>query len=146
MNIIEIENDIRKRVLQLRRELGIAERTLAAGDDAAIKRINRQLSHGGRITLETLLNILDSCPNITLDWLVFGIEKTDTQQPGKLAHSSTSALLSEPFVQSLLQQKDKQIEALIAALNAANQKREALSWTSSDTTKAKYPTTVCEEK
>jgi hypothetical protein len=148
MNIVELENDIRERVRQIRLELEVPERTLAAGDEAAVRRINRQLSHGGRITLETLINVLECFPTITLNWLVYG---TNEVKPGKETINRPMSRLSagalpEEFVRELLQLKDRQIEALITALNAANQKIGGHSWKASDITKEEYPTIACDTK
>ena len=68
MTYDEKENLVRDRIKRLQSEKGFTENGLAAGDQPTQKRLNRQLSHGAAITLDTMLRILDACPEISADW------------------------------------------------------------------------------
>lgn len=117
------EDGVRVRLEKLQREKGFTENGLAAGDSPAQKRLNRQLSHGAAITLDTLLRVLASCPDVSADWLLRGT--------GDMYHSTVTGAnrvegdnatiiaqqhLSEDFVRSLLAEKDKQIQALMSII------------------------------
>ena len=126
------ENLVRDRIKRLQSEKGFTENGLAAGDQPTQKRLNRQLSHGAAITLDTMLRILDACPEISADWLlrgsgdiyivngagstgkVTGAEKVTGKNATIIGQQS--ATLSENFVRGLLAEKDKQIETLLALL------------------------------
>ena len=126
------ENLVRDRIKRLQSEKGFTENGLAAGDQPTQKRLNRQLSHGAAITLDTLLRILDACPEISADWLLRGSGDiyiaNGTGSTGKVTGAEKvtgknatiigqqSATLSEDFVRGLLAEKDKQIETLLALL------------------------------
>lgn len=132
MTYDEKENLVRDRIKRLQSEKGFTENGLAAGDQPTQKRLNRQLSHGAAITLDTMLRILDACPEISADWLlrgsgdiyiangggstgkVTGAEKVTGKNATIIGQQS--ATLSENFVRSLLAEKDKQIETLLALL------------------------------
>ena len=132
MTYDEKENLVRDRIKRLQSEKGFTENGLAAGDQPTQKRLNRQLSHGAAITLDTMLRILDACPEISADWLlrgsgdiyivngasstgkVTGAEKVTGKNATIIGQQS--ATLSEDFVRGLLAEKDKQIETLLALL------------------------------
>lgn len=132
MTYDEKENLVRDRIKHLQSEKGFTENGLAAGDQPTQKRLNRQLSHGAAITLDTMLRILDACPEISADWLlrgsgdiyivngagstgkVTGAEKVTGKNATIIGQQS--ATLSENFVCGLLAEKDKQIETLLALL------------------------------
>ena len=132
MTFDEKENLVRDRIKRLQSEKGFTENGLAAGDQPTQKRLNRQLSHGAAITLDTMLRILDACPEISADWLlrgsgdiyiangagstckVTGAEKVTGKNATIIGQQS--ATLSEDFVRGLLAEKDKQIETLLALL------------------------------
>ena len=132
MTYDEKENLVRDRIKRLQSEKGFTENGLAAGDQPTQKRLNRQLSHGAAITLDTMLRILDACPEISADWLlrgsgdiyivngasstgkVTGAEKVTGKNATIIGQQS--ATLSEDFVRGLLAEKDKQIETLMALL------------------------------
>ena len=132
MTYDEKENLVRDRIKRLQSEKGFTENGLAAGDQPTQKRLNRQLSHGAAITLDTMLRILDACPEISADWLlrgsgdiyivngagstgkVTGAEKVTGKNATIIGQQS--ATLSENFVRGLLAEKDKQIETLLALL------------------------------
>ena len=121
----KLENAVRGRVAQLLTERKITENALAAGDAAAQKRLNRQLSptlgHNAAITLDTLLRILAICPDVSADWLLRG---TDTRQPaseyynninGENVGVKNDADVINRFL-SIIEEKDRQIAQLIAKL------------------------------
>lgn len=112
--------------VRLLRENKITENSVAAGDSATQSRLNSQLSHGKKITLDTILRILDACPEVSADWLLrcTGEMYKTTKITG--ANSVTgrnatvigqqTAILSENFVRDMLAEKDKQIQTLLAIL------------------------------
>ena len=117
----KLENAVRGRVAQLLTERKITENALAAGDAAAQKRLNRQLSHDAAITLDTLLRILAICPDGSADWLLRG---ADTRQPASEYYNNISgenvgvkndADVINRFL-SIIEEKDRQIAQLIAKL------------------------------
>lgn len=116
------EEGVRQRLKELQKEKGYTENGLAGGDANRQKRLNRQLSHGAVITLDTILSILDNYPDVSADWLLRGI--------GDMYHSGITGAnkvmgdnatvigqqavtLSENFVNGLLAEKDKQIQTLL---------------------------------
>lgn len=116
------EECVRQRLKELQKEKGYTENGLAGGDTNRQKRLNRQLSHGAVITLDTILSILDNYPDVSADWLLRGIgEKYKTTQTitgasnvtGKNATVIGQQTLSETFVRDLLAEKDKQIQTLL---------------------------------
>lgn len=116
-----MENDVRGRIKQLQTEKGLTENGLAAGNTPAQKRLNRQLSHGAGITLDTLLRILEACPDISADWLLRGSGEMSINGNHNVTgtgHATVTAPhgLSEDFVRDLLAEKDRQINALLAML------------------------------
>ena len=69
----ELEADnVRNRINSILREKRLTENAVAAGDAAAQSRLNSQLSHGKRITLDTVLRIIDACPDMSAEWLLRG--------------------------------------------------------------------------
>lgn len=120
------EEGVRQRLKELQKEKGYTENGLAGGDANRQKRLNRQLSHGAVITLDTILSILDNYPDVSADWLLRGI--------GDMYHSGITGAnkvmgdnatvigqqavtLSENFVNGLLAEKDKQIHTLLSLLS-----------------------------
>ena len=63
----EAEN-VRMRINAVLKEKGLTENSVAAGDSATQSRLNSQLSHGKRITLDTMPRILAACPDVSGDW------------------------------------------------------------------------------
>ena len=114
---------VRNRINDVLREKGLTENSIAAGISAVQSRLNSQLSHGGKITLDTILRILDACPDVSADWLLRGTG--DMYKSAKItgANSVTgpnatvigqqTAILSENFVRDMLAEKDKQIQTLL---------------------------------
>ena len=121
---LEAEN-VRMRINAVLKEKCLTENSVAAGDSATQSRLNSQLSHGKRITLDTVLRILSACPDVSGDWLLRGVgEKYKTSQTitgagnvtGKNATVIGQQTLSETFVRDLLAEKDKQIQTLLALM------------------------------
>ena len=123
---------VRNRINDVLRETGLTENSVAAGVSAVQCRLNSQLSHGGKITLDTILRILDACPDVSADWLlrgsgdiyiangagstgkITGAEKVTGKNATIIGQQS--ATLSEDFVRDMLAEKDKQIQTLFALL------------------------------
>ena len=126
MDYESLENAVRDRIKQLQKEKGFTENGLAGGYTPAQKRLNRQLSHGAGISLDTLLRILDACPDVSADWLLRGTGEMYKAAKITGANSVTgrnatvigqqTAILSENFVRDMLAEKDKQIQTLLALL------------------------------
>ena len=133
--MVDFENsasEVRNRINAVLSENGLTQNSVAAGDTAAQKRLNSQLSHGSNLTLDTILRVLDACPDVSADWLlrgsgdiyiangagstgkVTGAEKVTGKNATIIGQQS--ATLSEDFVRGLLAEKDKQIETLLALL------------------------------
>ena len=112
--MIDYENEaaeVRARINLLLKEKGITQNAVAAGDAPAQKRLNSQLSHGAAISLDSVLRVLNACPDVSGDWLLRGIgEKYKTTQTITGASSVTgrnatvigqqTAILSENFVRA----------------------------------------------
>ena len=123
--MVDFENsasEVRNRIKAVLSEKGITQNSVAAGDTAAQKRLNSQLSHGSNLTLDTILRVLDACPDVSADWLLRGSgEKLKTSASitgaksvtGKNATVIGQQTLSETFVRDLLAEKDKQIQTLL---------------------------------
>ena len=128
MDIEKTEKALRERIRQVQTEKGITENGLAAGDASTQKRLNRQLSHGAAITSDTLLRILDACPDVSADWLLRGLGEKQikpgmitgagnvTGQNATVIGHQQAATLSESFVRDLLAEKDKTIQTLLAII------------------------------
>lgn len=122
MDYEKMENAVRGRIAQLQNEKGFTENGLAAGDAPTQKRLNRQLSHGAAISLDTLLRILTACPDISADWLLRGDGEMKPAAAitgaGSVAGKNNTVIgqqqtLSENFVRELLAEKDKTIHTLL---------------------------------
>lgn len=114
---------VRNRINDVLREKGLTENSVAAGVSAVQSRLNSQLSHGGKITLDTILRILDACPDVSAEWLLRGTGEMYKSAKITGANSVTGrnatvigqqmAILSENFVRDMLAEKDKQIQTLL---------------------------------
>ena len=125
MDYDNLENAVRGRIKQLQKEKNFTENGLAAGDTSAQKRLNCQLSHGAGISLDTLLRILEACPDVSADWLLRGsgdmFVTAGTSVTGANNVTGRNAtiigqqagVLTEAFVRDLLAEKDRQIDALL---------------------------------
>lgn len=121
----ELADDVRDRINATLKDKGITQNQVAAGDTPAQKRINSQLSHGSNITLDTVLRILDACPDISADWLLRGsgdmyvTAGTSVTGANNVTGRSATVIgqqvgtLTEDFVRDLIAEKDKQIRMLI---------------------------------
>ena len=105
---------IRGRIDQLKKVFHWTENSIS-GDSATQKRLNRQLSHGGTITLDTILLILDACPEVSADWLLLGrgemLYKETENGVGNCDQEVISRFLS------LLKKKDEHMDRLIEMLS-----------------------------
>lgn len=117
--------EVRDRINQLLKDKGITQNSVAAGDKPAQKRLNSQISHGAGITLDTLLRIVDACPDVSLDWLLrgngdmyvttannIGANNINSQNATVIGNQQTG-VLTETFVRDLLAEKDRQIQTLL---------------------------------
>lgn len=120
------EKAVRERIEVLQKEKGFTENGLSGGDTPTQKRLNRQLSHGAGITLDTLLRILEAYPDVSADWLLRGsgdmYHSTITGANNVTGKNATiigqqSGTLSEDFVRDLLAEKDRQIQTLLNLLS-----------------------------
>lgn len=121
------EEAVRERIAALQKEKGFTENGLADGDTPTQKRLNRQLSHGAAITLDTILRILEAFPEVSADWLLRGsgdmysnaggvTGANKVTGPNATVIGKQSNELSEGFVRDLLAEKDKQIQTLLVLL------------------------------
>ena len=114
---------VRNRINDVLREKGLTENSVAAGVSAVQSRLNSQLSQGGKISLDTILRILDACPDVSAEWLLRGTGEMYKSAKITGANSVTgrnatvigqqTAILSENFVRDMLAEKDKQIQTLL---------------------------------
>ena len=127
MDYEKLDTEVRGRIRQLQTEKGFTENGLAQGETQAQKRLNRQLSHGASLTLDTVLRILMAYPDVSADWLLRGCG--DMQKPAAITGAAglvtgenatvigqQTATLSETFVRDLLAEKDKTIQTLLTLL------------------------------
>ena len=127
--MINYENEaaeVRNRINLLLKEKGITQNSVAAGDAPAQKRLNSQLSHGAAISLDSVLRVLNACPDVSADWLLRGSGEMYKAAKITGANSVTgrnatvigqqTAVLSENFVRDMLAEKDKQIQTLLGLL------------------------------
>ena len=128
--MVDFENsasEVRNRINAVLSENGLTQNSVAAGDTAAQKRLNSQLSHGSNLTLDTILRVLDACPDVSADWLLRGAG--EMQKPAAITGAAgpvtgknatvigqQTATLSETFVRDLLAEKDKTIQTLLTLL------------------------------
>ena len=128
MGYKKLEESVRDRIKQVQKEKKITENRLAAGDSATQSRLNRQLSHGSSITLDTILRLLSTCPDVSADWLLRGQGEMITtvnnvtgagRVTGKNATviGQQAGVLTEAFVRDLLAEKDKQIAQLLSIIS-----------------------------
>ena len=118
--------EVRARINLLLKEKGITQNAVAAGDAPAQKRLNSQLSHGAAISLDSVLRVLNACPDVSADWLLRGTGEMYKSAKITGANSVTgrnatvigqqTAILSESFVRDMLAEKDKQIQTLLALM------------------------------
>ena len=121
MEYEKLEQSVRNRIKQLQKEKKLTENKLAAGDSSTQSRLNRQLSHGAGISLDTILRLLIACPDVSADWLLRGSGDMYISSGGGVTGAGRvtgknatvigqqAGVLSEAFVHDLLTKKDKQI-------------------------------------
>lgn len=116
-------DEVRIRINSVLREKKLTENSVAAGDSSAQSRLNSQLSHGKKLTLDTILRILDACPDVSAEWLLRGTGDMVMKSQGEVnSHNVNSKVnsdnnsLPESFVRDMLAEKDKQIQTLLAIL------------------------------
>ena len=128
MEYENLDAAVRDRIKRLQKEKKITENRLAGGDIPTQKRLNRQLSHGACISLDTILRLLTACPDVSADWLLRGQGEMITtvnnvtgagRVTGKNATviGQQAGVLTEAFVRDLLAEKDKQIAQLLSIIS-----------------------------
>lgn len=113
------ENGVRERIKALMRERRVTENKLSEGDSSLQRRLNSQLSHDSKLTVETLLLILDKFPDVSADWLLRGREQEKAVQgvasvgDNSIANNNNTTVNATEAVRCLvsqLEEKDKQLE------------------------------------
>ena len=126
----ENADKVRDRINLLLREKKITQNSVAAGDTSAQKRLNSQLGHGAAITLDSLLRVIEACPDVSAEWLLRGLGDMllgDGKTGGHIATNShivtnshyethTGSTLPENLVRDILAKKDEQIQTLLELL------------------------------
>lgn len=119
---------VRNRINEALKIYKLTENSVASGDSAAQSRLNSQLSHGKKITLDTVLRILDAAPEVSAEWLlrgtgeihlsrVNGVNNVMTGRNTTVIGQQTGVSSShEEYLKQVIAEKDKQIAALISLL------------------------------
>lgn len=117
------ENDVKCRIAKIFAKNGLTENKLAGGDIATQKRLNRQLSHGASLTVDTILKILDACPNVSADWLLRGDSNSASVNSSAVGdnnvtnnNTAVNDLDATKCLIRQLEEKDKQINQLLQIL------------------------------
>lgn len=128
MDYTEKADMVRTRINAVLKEKKITENSVAAGDSATQSRLNSQLSHGKRITLDTVLRVLDACPDVSADWLlrgsgdmykangITGANSVTGRNATVIGQQQSKSLLSEDFIREIIAEKDRQIQTLLEIL------------------------------
>lgn len=95
-------SEVRNRINAVLSENGLTQNSVAAGNSAAQKRLNSQLSHGSNLTLDTILRVLDACPDVSAEWLLRGIGDMRTLPDGLDGHEDVEIARLESTVETLL--------------------------------------------
>lgn len=127
MSYERLEKEVRERIARLQEEKNFSENGLAGGDAPAQKRINRQLSHGAAVTLDTLLRLLSTYPDVSVEWLLrgsgdmyishagaIGANKVTGRNATVIGQQTTGDDVS--YLKSIIAEKDKQIDRLFKLL------------------------------
>lgn len=67
-----MDNAVRNRIIESKKVLKWTENSLAAGAPATQKRLNRQISHGMSLSVETILILAAKFPELSMEWLLRG--------------------------------------------------------------------------
>ena len=127
MDYTEKADMVRNRINMALKENKITENSVASGDSAVQSRLNSQLSHGKRITLDTVLRVLDACPDVSAEWLLRGtgemkpkavptVNSNNINSNVNSKVNENTGMLPESFVRDMLAEKDKQIQTLLEIL------------------------------
>lgn len=119
-----LEAQVRERIAQLRAEKGFTENGLAGGNSTTQRKLNRQLSQGAAITLDTLLLILEKYPDVSAEWLLrgegdmmIGSGNTSSNVAANVSGNNIAVgSVSESLVLQMLAEKDRQIQTLMEIL------------------------------
>lgn len=129
--MVDYENeaaDVRSRINQLLKEKGITQNAVADGDAPVQKRLNAQLSHGRAISLDTVLRILSTFPDVSAEWLlrgsgdmckaatITGANRVTGRNATVIVQQQATGTLSEDFIREIIAEKDKQIQTLLEIL------------------------------
>lgn len=85
INNINMEGDIRQRIIDILNEYHTNPTKLSGEDKAMQKRLSRQLKGGATITFETLSTIVNAFPELSIEWLIKGegeMIRQDVKQSG----------------------------------------------------------------
>ena len=124
MKYERLEAQVRERIARLRNEKGFSENGLADGDSPTQRKLNRQLSRGAAITLDTLLLILEKYPDVSAEWLLrgegdmmIGSGNTSSNVAANVSGNNIAVgSVSEGLVSQMLAEKDRQIQTLMEIL------------------------------
>lgn len=115
-------NEVKTRINALLRERKVSENKLANGDPNLQGRLNGQLSHDVKLSVETVLLILEKFPDVSADWLLRGWEQLKPEPvqaaaasvgDGSIANNNNSTINANEAVRGLvrqLEEKDRQLE------------------------------------
>lgn len=107
-------DEVRERIEALLRERHVTENKMAGDDSALQVRLNQQISHGKKMSAETLLVVLDYFPDVSAEWLLRGIE-----HPADSGDAAGAEYDKEDAIRVLagqLAEKDRQIARLTELL------------------------------
>lgn len=120
---------VRSRINEALKIYKLTENSVASGDSAVQSRLNSQLSHGKKITLDTVLRIIDAAPEISTEWLLRGTGEIHLSRVNGVNNVTTgrnttvigqqnggASSSHEEYLKQIIAEKDKQIAALISLL------------------------------
>lgn len=79
---MQTENDVRNRISAVFAEFNENANKFSAGNTATQKRLSRQLRLGSKITVETILDILNAHSDVSAEWLLRGVGDMRTLPDG----------------------------------------------------------------
>ena len=123
-----MEKAVRERIARLQQEKNFSENGLAGGDAPTQKRLNRQLSHGAAVTLDTLLRLLHTYPDVSAEWLLRGVGEMYANSAGAIGANKVTGRNATvigqqttgddvSYLKSIIAEKDKQIATLLNLLS-----------------------------